>query len=409
MAVGLIRIRSELRNLARNPDPYFRVFADEANMFNIHFSFLGPSETPFAKGIYHGVILLPQEYPLKPPNIRFYTENGRFEVNKNLCLTFTTFHPECWNPTWTIRNIINGIRSILNEETPGSIGSITTPAEHRMMLAERSRTFSCSVCHCSHEQLVTTLKDERPAEESAQAQDNTEKEQDTNPPPEVAKGEGDVFSDVKASIVQATDYMQACLTSVACDTQKECEAIPSSASDEEAFHSSIIGYTQEVTEAAIDTSNNDTFNLSAVSVPGFELPTPTKALDSERARCADTKDSLQSTDTFGTADNSLLLSRKDQTGEQTADTQEKGAESPDESPEMECTLPYDNSSGLHTAGLLCTLMSMGPSEVQGVVSPSGQTISVKVAPQRLASGAVMNLVQTISDRCTIQRNARLPR
>lgn len=70
-------------------------------MFEWHFTVRGPDDTPFAGGIYHGRILLPTEYPFKPPSIILLTPNGRFEVNKKICLSISAYHPEYWRPSWS--------------------------------------------------------------------------------------------------------------------------------------------------------------------------------------------------------------------------------------------------------------------------------------------------------------------
>ncbi|RHY91366.1 hypothetical protein DYB35_007269, partial [Aphanomyces astaci] len=43
------------------------------NMFDWHFTIRGPRDTDFAGGVYHGRILLPSDYPFKPPNIILLT------------------------------------------------------------------------------------------------------------------------------------------------------------------------------------------------------------------------------------------------------------------------------------------------------------------------------------------------
>lgn len=43
-----------------------------------------------------GRIILPPEYPLKPPNIVLLTLNGRFEVGTKICLSISAHHPESW-------------------------------------------------------------------------------------------------------------------------------------------------------------------------------------------------------------------------------------------------------------------------------------------------------------------------
>lgn len=69
-------------------------------MYEWHFTIRGPKGTEFEGGVYHGRILLPTEYPLKPPDIIFSTPNGRFQVEKKICLTISSHHPESWQPSW---------------------------------------------------------------------------------------------------------------------------------------------------------------------------------------------------------------------------------------------------------------------------------------------------------------------
>lgn len=54
-----------------------------------------------------GRILLPTEYPMKPPSIILLTPNGRFEVGKKICLTISAHHPESWQPSWSSQFLHN--------------------------------------------------------------------------------------------------------------------------------------------------------------------------------------------------------------------------------------------------------------------------------------------------------------
>ena len=47
------------------------------NLFEWHFTIRGPPDTAFEGGVYHGRILLPSQYPFKPPNIMFLTVRAR--------------------------------------------------------------------------------------------------------------------------------------------------------------------------------------------------------------------------------------------------------------------------------------------------------------------------------------------
>ena len=43
------------------------------NIFEWHFTIAGPQDTPFEGGRFHGRLILPTDYPMKPPNIIIMT------------------------------------------------------------------------------------------------------------------------------------------------------------------------------------------------------------------------------------------------------------------------------------------------------------------------------------------------
>lgn len=51
----------------------YRAFPLEDNLFDWHFTMRGQPSSDFEGGIYHGRIILPPEYPMKPPNIILLT------------------------------------------------------------------------------------------------------------------------------------------------------------------------------------------------------------------------------------------------------------------------------------------------------------------------------------------------
>lgn len=46
-------------------------------VLNFHFCIYG-LDGPYAGGFYHGILELAQDYPFSPPQLKFYTESGRF-------------------------------------------------------------------------------------------------------------------------------------------------------------------------------------------------------------------------------------------------------------------------------------------------------------------------------------------
>lgn len=138
---------ADLRSLSFDPDPNFVAGPLEDDMFTWHFTIRGAQGTPFEEGLYHGKILFPTDYPIKPPDIFFLTPNGRFEVNKQICLNTTSYHPESWQPSWDVRTLLTALIAFLPTKAEGAIGAIDMSDNERRQLARQSRTWYCPICN----------------------------------------------------------------------------------------------------------------------------------------------------------------------------------------------------------------------------------------------------------------------
>jgi len=139
------RLMKEAAELSR-PTADYQAAPLEENLFEWHFTVRGPSDTDFEGGIYHGRILVPADYPMKPPDIIILTPNGRFEVGKKICLSISGHHPETWQPSWSIRTALLAIIGFMPSPAQGTIGSLDYTPEERRILARRSQNWSCPVC-----------------------------------------------------------------------------------------------------------------------------------------------------------------------------------------------------------------------------------------------------------------------
>lgn len=128
------------------PTSEFSASPLEDNLFEWHFTVRGPGDTDFQGGIYHGRIIVPAEYPMKPPDIIVLTPNGRFEVGKKICLSISGHHPETWQPSWSIRTALLAIIGFMPTPALGTIGSLDYSPEERKRLARRSVEWSCPLC-----------------------------------------------------------------------------------------------------------------------------------------------------------------------------------------------------------------------------------------------------------------------
>uniref|UniRef100_F1LDT8 Ubiquitin-conjugating enzyme E2 J2 n=1 Tax=Ascaris suum TaxID=6253 RepID=F1LDT8_ASCSU len=73
------------------------------------------------------------------------TPSGRFQTNTRLSLLISDFHPDMWNPAWTVSTIITGLLSFMNETTP-TLGNLTSTDSEKRALAKKSREFNLNVC-----------------------------------------------------------------------------------------------------------------------------------------------------------------------------------------------------------------------------------------------------------------------
>jgi len=113
------RILREAAELANAPSPDYFAAPLEDNLFEWHFTLRGPPESPYASGIYHGRITLPATYPMRPPSFRFLSPSGRFEVNREICLSISDHHEETWLPAWGVRTAVVALRGFMESEPQG--------------------------------------------------------------------------------------------------------------------------------------------------------------------------------------------------------------------------------------------------------------------------------------------------
>ncbi|KAL9619371.1 MAG: hypothetical protein Q9204_008305 [Flavoplaca sp. TL-2023a] len=148
------RILKEATELRSHPDPTLHAAPLEDNLFVWHFTLQGPPSTPYASGIYHGRITLPPTYPLRPPSFRFYTPSGRFEVNREICLSISGHHEETWQPAWGIRTALWALRAFMEGGAQGQVGGMEMGESERKRLAGESRGWKCDQCGGTNEEIL---------------------------------------------------------------------------------------------------------------------------------------------------------------------------------------------------------------------------------------------------------------
>ncbi|XP_020102102.1 ubiquitin-conjugating enzyme E2 32-like [Ananas comosus] len=133
------RILQEVKEMQSHPSDDFMSLPLEENIFEWQFAILGPRDSEFEGGIYHGRIQLPADYPFKPPAFMMLTPNGRFETQTKICLSISNHHPEHWQPSWSVRTALVALIAFMPTDPDGALGSLDYKKEERHALAVKSR------------------------------------------------------------------------------------------------------------------------------------------------------------------------------------------------------------------------------------------------------------------------------
>ncbi|XP_002169252.2 ubiquitin-conjugating enzyme E2 J2 isoform X1 [Hydra vulgaris] len=136
------RLKQDYMRIKSDPVPYI-IGAEPlpANILEWHYVVKGPEKSLYEGGFYHGKLIFPKEFPFKPPKIIMITPNGRFKTHTRLCLSISDFHPDTWNPAWSVSTILTGLLSFMLEKAP-TLGSIETTDYQKKQYAMNSLDFN---------------------------------------------------------------------------------------------------------------------------------------------------------------------------------------------------------------------------------------------------------------------------
>jgi len=155
------RLKKDYQKLIKDPVPFAVAAPLQHDILEWHYVIFGAPDTPYEGGYYHGKLVFPADFPFRPPSIYMLTPSGRFQTNTRLCLSISDFHPDTWNPSWTVSSIITGLISFMNS-TDNTLGSINSSTADKKRFAQISREYNlrdpvfCSV----FDELATTLQQE---------------------------------------------------------------------------------------------------------------------------------------------------------------------------------------------------------------------------------------------------------
>lgn len=120
--------------ISKSPPPLITTSPNPENILEWHYLISIP-DAPYSGGLYWGKLVFPPSYPLSPPSVMLLTPNGRFHTNRRLCLSMSDYHPETWNPMWSVSTVLLGLQSFWQGGS-GTLGSVSKGAGERERMAK---------------------------------------------------------------------------------------------------------------------------------------------------------------------------------------------------------------------------------------------------------------------------------
>lgn len=118
ISIIMLRIQKELKDLINNPPVGITAGpANGDNMLKWNATIVGPSGTPYQDAVFKLSIVIPSNYPFRPPEIKFITPIYHCNINSDgvICLDLLR---DSWSPALTIDKVLLSISSLMAEPNP---------------------------------------------------------------------------------------------------------------------------------------------------------------------------------------------------------------------------------------------------------------------------------------------------
>ncbi len=136
------RFFNESKLIREQPLGYITSYQSKNNPLIWYFLIVGQVGSDYEGGHFIGILEHSQDYPNKGPMYSMITPNGRFEPNRKICTSNSSFHPESWSNTWNIHTILIAFYSLFREDRDSGLGHIRMARDERMVLSRNSIEFN---------------------------------------------------------------------------------------------------------------------------------------------------------------------------------------------------------------------------------------------------------------------------
>lgn len=100
---------------------------------------IGPSDTPFEDGTFKLRMTFDEQYPNKPPTVKFLSKmfHPNVYASGDLCLDILQNR---WSPTYDVASILTSVQSLLNDpniSSPANVEAANLYKDHRSQYIQR--------------------------------------------------------------------------------------------------------------------------------------------------------------------------------------------------------------------------------------------------------------------------------
>jgi len=111
------RITKEIADLNKDAPENCSAGPHGEDIYKWDATIMGPTDTPYAGGVFKMEIHFPSDYPFKPPKVQFTTKIYHPNISSGgaICLDILK---EQWSPALTISKVLLSICSLLSDPNP---------------------------------------------------------------------------------------------------------------------------------------------------------------------------------------------------------------------------------------------------------------------------------------------------
>ena len=111
------RLNADLKEMLEHPPTNCSAGPISDNIYEWQATILGPHDSPYHNGVFYLNINFTEEYPFKPPKIKFTTKIYHCNINSRGSICLDILKNE-WSPALTISKVLLSICSLMTDPNP---------------------------------------------------------------------------------------------------------------------------------------------------------------------------------------------------------------------------------------------------------------------------------------------------